>query len=113
MKQPTEFQVIKNNVYIGTVSSGLLYADDPTFHIKPLMKSGIRRPIVRSFYIILNGNDNQLRKAASLLFNTDVFSLSAEEFAPYHQLLWLMTAILPFEKCRILALVRLQLVDDF
>lgn len=108
MRQPTEFQVIKDNVYIGIVVHGLPHVDDPSLQIRTLAKSVIRRPVVRSFYIILNGNDNQLRKAASLLFNTDVASLSAEEFVPYHQLLWLMTAILPFEKCRILALVRLQ-----
>ncbi|KAK8794962.1 hypothetical protein WA588_003813, partial [Blastocystis sp. NMH] len=101
MKQPTEFQVIKDNVYI----------DDPSLQIQPLVKSIIRRPIVRSFYIILNGNDDQLRKAASLLFNTDVSSLSAEEFVPYHQLLWLMTAILPFEKCRIFALPQVIITD--
>ena len=110
MKQPTEFQVIKDNVYIGIASICFPDRDDPSLQIQPLVKSIIRRPIVRSFYIILNGNDDQLRKAASLLFNTDVSSLSAEEFVPYHQLLWLMTAIRPFEKCRIFALVCLWMV---
>ena len=79
--------------------------DDPKLKIEKMRRDVISKPMLYSYYLILNGNDEQLRKAGNKLFGFDTFSLSETEFQAYHQILWLMTAILPYEKHRIFPLV--------
>lgn len=50
---------------------------------------------------------------ASQLFGFDVLSLTSEEFIPYHQLLWFMSAILPYEKHRIFGRVHHSPINSF
>lgn len=80
--------------------------------IEPLKRDKVVKPFVQAFYLILNGNDQQLRKAASQLFGFNAFSLSADDFVTYHQLMWFMTAILPYEKYRILGRVGYLFFDS-
>ena len=103
--QPNMFKVIDNFTYIGMkihrIQIGSLWVDDPKLKIRQLQKVNVVKPLLQSYYLILNGNDDQMRKMASQLFGFDTSTLSQEEFVPYHQLLWFMSAILPYEKHRI------------
>ena len=71
------------------------------------------RPILYAAYVFLNGNEEFLRNTASRLFDIDASKLSEAEFREYHQILWLITAVIPFEFGHILPKVFRMLYQLF